>query len=446
MQAKDRRYAAAVSIVERLKSAGYEAVLAGGCVRDMLLGVEPKDYDIATSAPPGRVEKLFEHTKAVGRKFGVILVIMDGVSHEVATFRCESAYSDGRRPDEVSFSDITLDARRRDFTINGMYYDPLTETLIDTVGGRNDLEDKILRTIGNPRIRFGEDHLRLIRAVRFAARLEMQIERETEKALREQTHLIHRVAPERLCSELRVILTDRKPAAALRIMDEYGLLTEIFPELEPCRGCEQPDNYHPEGDVFVHTILTVEKLGPHPDFTVAIAALLHDIGKPQASGETPGKFPEHERIGAEMARRICRRLRLTKKETDRVAWLVKRHMYFKDAPHMKDSTLRKLFAEEGFEQLCRVARADALASWGRTEHIDYVLEKRRELAAGKLKPQPLVNGHDLMDLGWRPGPDLGRVLEHVFDAQLEGDVVTREQALEEARQYAERIGADRIED
>ncbi len=445
MAEKNNGYAGAVTIVRRLNEAGHRAVFAGGCARDMLLGVAPKDYDIATSASPGQVEDLFDNTKAVGREFGVILVILDGRSYEVATFRSEIGYSDGRRPDSVRFADIHKDAQRRDFTVNGMYYDPLGEELIDNVGGRRDLENRLLRTIGNPEHRFREDHLRLMRAVRFATRLDMELERETERALKQLSHLAARVAPERLCDELRIILTDRAPAAALRLMDRLGLLSVVFPELDACRGCEQPKNYHPEGDVFVHTLLTVEKLGPYPDFETAMAALLHDIGKPEACRDTPNKFPEHERIGADLAKRVCRRLRMTKKETDRIAWLVKRHMYFKDAAHMKDSTLRRLFAEDGFEQLCELARADALASWGRTGHIDYVLKKRSALSKEELTPQPLINGHDLMARGLRPGPVLGEVLEHVFDAQLEGEILTREQALQKALQYAEEIGAGRRE-
>ncbi len=442
----DKNFVRARSIVERLDRAGYGAYFAGGCVRDMLLGRKPKDYDIAAGAPPDRVQELFENTKAVGKEFGVILVVLEGCSYEVAAFRSETGYSDGRRPDDIRFADITQDARRRDFTINGMYFNPLTGQFIDSVGGEKDLENRLLRTIGNPVERFSEDHLRLIRAIRFAARLEMQIEGKTENAIKSLAHLITRVAPERLCDELRVILTDRAPGRAVRLMDRMGLLTEIFPELGAARGCEQPENYHPEGDVFTHTLLTVEKLGPHPDFEVAMAALLHDVGKPPASRECPKRFPEHERIGADRTRKICRRLRVTKKETDRIAWLVKRHMYFKDAHHMKDSTLRRLFAEDGFEQLCRVAHADAMASWGRTDHIDYVLKKRDELSAEELKPEPLINGHDLLATGCRPGPAIGQILDHVFDLQLERDIATRQEALKEALQYAERIGASRNED
>ncbi len=439
MKQQCEKYTGALSIVRRLKECGYEAVFAGGCVRDMLLQDTPGDYDIATTARPKEVEAIFERTIPVGRQFGVMLVVLDGCSYEVATFRSETGYSDGRRPDRIRYAGMKEDAQRRDFTINGMFFDPLAERLVDLVGGEQDLRESLLRTIGEPHDRFSEDYLRLLRAVRFAARLDLNIEPDTEQAIKALKHLVVEVAPERLCDELRAVLTDRAPGRAVRLMDRLGMLTEIFPELEDCRGCEQPENYHPEGDVFRHTLLTVEKLGPNPDFPVAMAALLHDIGKPAASIETPKKFPEHERIGAEIAKKVCRRLRTTRKETDRIAWLVKMHMYFKDAEKMKDSTLRRLYANDGFDQLVQLSYADAMASWKQTGHIEYVLKKRDELSEKEVSPQPLISGYDLLERGYKEGEELGRILEHVYELQLNGDLSDRKEALKEAVKYAERV-------
>jgi poly(A) polymerase len=438
------RYHNAEYIVRRLQQQGHQALLAGGCVRDLILGTSPKDYDVATSARPEDLERIFRHTVPVGRDFGVMLVVMDGTSYEVATFRSEDSYSDGRHPDRVEYSDATEDARRRDFTINGMFWDPVAGQLIDTVGGEAGLRDRQVRAIGNPRRRFREDHLRLVRAIRFAARLGFEIEPATRRALEDNVHLTTEVAAERLQQELRVILTDRNPAAALRLMRDMGMLFRIFPELESMEGCEQPENYHPEGDVFVHTMLAVEKLGPHPDFEVALATLLHDVGKPPANeGRSDMRFPEHERIGQEITHRVCRRLRLPNKEIDRIGWLVKYHMYFKDAEKMNESTLKNLFAEPGFEQLCEVVRADALASWGRLDDLEYVLEKRQELSEEEISPPRLIDGHDLIQRGYQPGPDFGKILDEVREKQLEGEISERDDALEEAERIADRIDAAR---
>ena len=434
----DQLYRGAEQIVHRLRQAGHEAFLAGGCVRDLLRGVSPQDYDVATSAPPEQVAALFPETRDVGKQFGVCLVILDGHPYEVATFRTDSVYSDGRHPDSVTYSGPEEDARRRDFTINGMFWDPAEDRVLDFVGGRQDLEGRLVRAIGDPETRFREDHLRLLRAVRFAARLGFAIEERTRRAMESLAPLSGAVSAERLQDELRVILTDRAPAGALRLMDELGMLRAVFPELEEARGCQQPENYHPEGDVFVHSILTVEKLGPHPDFVLALAALLHDIGKPAASRRAgPKRFPEHSEIGRRITYEVCRRLRLSNDETERICWLVDRHMYFKDAPRMKESTLKQLFAAPGFDQLAELHRADALASWGNLECYDYVMEKRRSTPPEEVEPPPLVTGHDLIAMGYEPGPLFGKVLAAVREAQLDGAVRTREEALDLARTKAQ---------
>ncbi len=440
----DYSYRAAVRLVGRLREAGHRALLAGGCVRDMLLGRRPKDYDVATGATPAQVQELFDRTVAVGQQFGVCRVMLGGEWFEVATFRRESGYSDGRHPDQVEFCAPEEDARRRDFTINALFYDPVADEVRDYVGGTEDLERGVVRAVGRPEERFREDHLRLIRAVRFAARFGFLIEEETRRAARDLAHLVVQVSPERLQEELRLILTDEHPAEALRLVDELDMLEHVFPEVEATRGCEQPENYHPEGDVFVHTILTVEKLGPQPDFELAAAALLHDIGKPEASRRAgPKCFPEHCRIGARMAQEVCRRLRISNRETERICWLVERHLYFKDARNMRESTLKRLFAEPGFEQLAELHRADALASWGNLEAYEYVMRRREEMSREEAEPPPLIDGNDLIEMGYEPGPMFGEVLEQVRDAQLEGEVTTPEEARRVARELAELLQSGR---
>ncbi len=444
---KSASFRKSLHVVRKLQRNGYDAVFAGGCVRDLIIDNVPRDYDIATNAHPDEVEALFSHTRAVGRQFGVVLVIRGDESTEVATFRAEGPYSDGRRPDKVQFSGLEEDAHRRDFTINAMYWDPVKGQLIDRTGGQADIRDRVIRAVGDPAHRFKEDHLRLIRAIRFAARLDFALEMNTQKALQDHAHLITNVAPERIQQELRVILTDRDPASALRLMDETGMLKRVFPELAATKGCEQPDNYHPEGDVFVHSILSVEKLGPYPDFVVAMAALLHDIGKPPANEERDDlRFPQHERIGEELVRDVCDRLRLPTREKERIAWLTKRHMYFKDAREMNDSTLKQLFSEPGFEQLCELVRADSLASWGQLDNLEYVLQKREEVREEEINPPRLVTGDDLIDMNYEPGPSFSTILETVREKQLNGEITNREAALREARRIAEQIEAPKTQE
>lgn len=435
-------YDGARLIVLRLAEAGHDAVLAGGCVRDLLLGRKPKDYDIATSATPDEVEALFENTRGVGKQFGVCLVTLSGRNYEVATFRTEGPYSDGRHPDSVRFSSARQDAQRRDFTINGIFQNPLTGEILDYVDGRGDLSRGIVRAIGRPEDRFREDRLRIIRAVRFAARLEFEIEPATRDAVRSLAHLACKVAAERLRAEMEAILTERHAGRALRLMDELGILSRLFPELDDTRGCEQPENYHPEGDVFVHTILTVEKLGEERSFELTLAALLHDVGKPEASRRSgPKLFPEHSKIGEQIARRMCGRLRLSGQETEKVCWLVRRHMYFKDARGMKESTLKRLFAEPDFEELAEIYRADTMASWGNLDDYNYVMEKKRSMPPEEVKPPRLITGRDLIEMGYQPGPAFSEVLSTVCDKQLEGEVRDRPAALALARRIAGTLAA-----
>jgi putative nucleotidyltransferase with HDIG domain len=339
----------------------------------------------------------------------------------------------------VAFCDAEEDACRRDFTVNAMFYDPLTEELADYVGGRADLRDGLIRAVGQPEERFREDHLRLVRAVRFAVRLGFRIESATRRAIERLAPLAVQVSAERLREELRLILTGPRPADALRLMDSLGMLEHVFPELVAAKGCQQPANYHPEGDVFVHSLLTLEKLSPGSGFELALAALLHDIGKPQAArrAEDAMLFPDHWDIGAGIAEAVCRRLRLSNQQTERICWLVRRHMYFMDARRMRESTLKRLFAEPGFDQLAELHRADALASWDNLENYHYVLERRRTMPPEVARPPRLITGDDLIAMGYKPGPLFRQVLEAVQDAQLDGEIATREEALALAQRTAE---------
>jgi len=439
-------FARARCVVDRLRAAGHEALFAGGCVRDLLLGRRPKDYDVATSARPDDVDQLFDRVLMVGRQFGVCLVLLDGGHCEVATFRRDAEYSDGRHPDGVEFCDVEEDARRRDFTINALYWDAVGGEVLDFVGGCDDLERGVLRAVGTPEDRFTEDHLRLLRAVRFAARLRLDVEESTRRALCAMAPLCVQVSAERLGQEMRFILTDERPAVGLRLMDELGMLAHVLPEVDATKGCEQPANYHPEGDVFVHSLLAVEKLGAHPEFTLALAMLLHDIGKPRAALERSERawFPNHDRYGAEMAEEVCRRLRTTREERERISWLVGRHHYFMNARGMRMSTLKRLFAEPGFEQLAAVHRADALASCGVGTDYEYIMAHRSQIEPEALAPEPLLTGRDLLALGMAPGPEIGRVLGLLRDAQLDGLVADRDGALAFARECLEADGQGRV--
>lgn len=431
----DTKKALAIEIVRQLHDKGYTALLAGGCVRDMLMGITPSDYDIATSASPKEVTGLFEKTIQVGAQFGVIIVLKEGHPFEVATFRSEGPYSDGRHPDSVRFCDPEGDARRRDFTINGMFYDPIQERLLDYVGGQQDIKTRLIRTIGEPHDRIKEDRLRMIRAVRFASRFEYEIEESTRKAVQEYAPKILTVSWERIREELEKILVHRNRSIGIRLLDELGLLEHILPEITKMKGVKQPDNLHPEGDVFTHTLLTISHL-EDTNWVLAMGALLHDVAKPDTweFREDRIRFPYHESIGAEMAGNICDRLRTSREEKERIAWLVKRHMAFKDARKMKMSTLKRLLSHPDYPLLAEVCRVDALASTGDLSDYNYCQEMRGKLKEEEIKPQRLVNGHDLIALGLKPGPPFSEILNRLYDEQLEGKLQTREEALNRARE------------
>jgi poly(A) polymerase len=451
----------ATSIVQTLRQRGFQAYLVGGCVRDFLLGREPKDYDVATSATPQQVMEIFPETYAVGVQFGVVLVpepaqerdAAHGIpaegsskSHavEVATFRSDIGYSDGRHPDEVRFSlDPREDVARRDFTINGMLLDPLggqvpgqtPGEVLDFVGGRKDLEAGIIRTIGDPERRFGEDKLRMLRAVRFAARFEYVIEPATFAAVQKLADKIQVVSRERVRDELTRMLTEGHGQRAFLLLDESGLLQQVLPEISAMKGVAQPPEFHPEGDVFVHTLLLLENLPQSCPLTLAWGALLHDVGKPATFRVAPDRirFDNHVDVGVKMAEEICRRLRFSNDETEQILALVDNHMRFGHVSRMKESTLKKFLRLPKFDEHLALHRADSLASHRNLSTYEFIQQKRAEIPAEKMRPSPLVTGDDLIAAGHVPGPKFREILTAVEDAQLEGRLPSREAALEFVR-------------
>lgn len=424
--------AEAVAAVRRLQEAGHQAVFAGGCVRDQLLGRHPADYDIATSARPEAVEQLFQRTIPVGRQFG-ILVVVGGEHHfEVATFRKDGGYVDGRRPVDVEFSDIETDARRRDFTINAMFLNPVTDELIDFVGGREDLRNGVIRAVGDAAERFAEDHLRLLRAVRFSARLGFPIAPETLTAMAVDAERITKVSAERIGEEIVRMLTEGGARAAFEMLDQTGLLPHVLPELEPMKGCEQSPDSHPEGDVFVHTMLCLSHLRAGCSESLGFGVLLHDVAKPPCAETKPDgrrTFYGHTRDGAQMAEAILRRLRRSNDTIERVAFLVDQHLRHCSAVDMRASTLKRFLRQDGIDELMELARIDALSSNGDLDHYDFCSKALSELSDEQMKPPPLLTGHDLRKLGFQPGPQFGTILGEVEDGQLEGTLISREDAL-----------------
>ncbi|HEY6307893.1 MAG TPA: CCA tRNA nucleotidyltransferase [Candidatus Angelobacter sp.] len=440
----------AARIVQTLRENGHSAYLAGGCVRDLLLGREPADYDVATSAVPAEVMCLFPQTYAVGAQFGVVLVPnrrdtpegeRDNYVIEVATFRSDGAYSDGRHPDQVRFSsEARLDVQRRDFTINGLLLDPVSHEVLDFVDGRRDLERGIIRAIGEPHQRFSEDKLRLLRAVRFAARFGYAIEDQTFAAIRELAPQIHQVSQERIRDEILKMLTEGRARQAFELLDQAGLLEHVLPEVKKMQGVQQPPQFHPEGDVWVHTLMLLEGLPAGGSKTLALGALLHDVGKPPTFREAEDRirFDEHAEVGARMAEEICRRFRLSNDETEQVCALVANHMRFGDVRRMKDSTLKRFFRLPRFEEHLELHRLDCMGSHRGLELYDFARDKLRSLPAQQIRPQPLITGDDLIAAGYSPGPQFKELLTAVEDAQLEGSVSTKEEAMELVRRLSQR--------
>ncbi len=420
-----------------LKSRGFQAYLIGGCVRDQLLGREPEDYDIATDAHPDQVRALYPAANLVGAHFGVVLVREGGAEVEVATFRSDHAYADGRRPESVSFeTDPRQDVLRRDFTINALLMDPESSEITDFVGGRADLDRGLIRAIGDPERRFAEDHLRMLRAVRFAARFGFTIEAATIAAIQQLHSSILRVSAERIRMELTRILTERGARRGFELLDETGLLSDLLPEVAAMKGVEQPPQYHPEGDVWTHTLMMLEGLlSPTPP--LAWGVLLHDVGKPGTFRRAPDRirFDGHVELGVEIASGILRRLRFSNADCEQVIALIAQHMRFKDVPMMKNSTLKRMLRLEHFDEHLELHRLDCANSNGHLETYEFLREKATEIPANELKPPRLLSGEDLMGQGYKPGPQFRAILSAIEDAQLEGAIHDREEALEFVRAH-----------
>ena len=421
--------------VQRLRDAGFTAYYAGGCVRDALLGLAPKDYDIATSARPEEVQALFRRTIAVGAHFGVICVLEGGHEFQVATFRSDDIYIDGRHPVGVTFSSPQQDAERRDFTINGMFLDPIQGEVIDYVGGKADLQARVLRAIGDPAARFREDRLRLLRAVRFSATLGFEIEAGTWQAIGENASAIHDVSAERIREELVRIFTSPGRVRGFDLLNASGLMAQILPEIEALKGCEQPPQFHPEGDVYIHTRIMLELLPPETlSVPLVFSVLLHDIGKPPTYSMDPAegriRFSGHDKVGAEMAALAMERLRFSREEIDATVEAVANHMVFKDVQSMRVARLKRFMARPHFEEEMELHRVDCASSHGMLDNYEFLQQKRTEFASEPLIPPPLVTGRDVLALGWKPGPIIGQILEAVQTRQLEGSLTTREDALD----------------
>jgi len=428
---------AARRLVARLREAGRVAYFAGGCVRDLVRGETPKDIDIATDARPEEVQKIFSRTYAVGAHFGVIVVLEDGFQYEVATFRSDGAYLDGRRPVAVHFSSAEEDAQRRDFTINGMFFDPVSDEVIDYVGGRTDLDAKIIRAIGDAAARFAEDRLRMLRAVRFATTLGFAIEPSTWNALRENAARINEISAERIREELVRIFLSANRLRGWELLDESGLMRAILPELEAMKGCAQPEQFHPEGDVFEHTRIMLKLLPKEVSVPLVFSVLLHDVGKPQTAAiDETGRirFNAHDRIGAEMTEQIMERLRFSRAEIDATVEMVRQHMVFKDVPRMRVAKLKRFMARSTFVDELELHRVDCASSHRMMDNYEFLLRKREEFAHEPIIPPPLVRGDDLIAMGMKPGPKFGEILEAVETRQLEGGLTSREEALAWIRQ------------
>jgi len=435
----------ATNIVRELRQRGFQAYFAGGCVRDMLLDLAPTDYDVATDATPPEVMRIFPETYAVGAQFGVVLIpAPDDLPRaptpsehpnyvEVATFRSDGAYSDGRHPDSVRYAkEPQEDVKRRDFTINGLLMDPLEDDrVLDFVGGRDDLRAHIIRAIGNAEHRFQEDKLRMLRAVRFAARFQYEIEPETFTAIQRLAPFIRQVSRERVRDELTKMLTEGHARTAFELLDRTGLLKRVLPEIDRMHGVEQPPQFHPEGDVWIHTLLLLEKLPPHCSRTLAWGTLLHDVGKPPTFRIAPDRirFDGHVEVGTRMAEEICHRLHFSNDDTRQIAALVANHMRFADAARMKESTLKRFMRLPKFDEHLELHRIDCLSSHGNLALYDFVRERLSHTSEEEIRPALLLNGKDLIEMGYKPGPEFRAILAAIEDAQLDGTLHTREEAL-----------------
>ena len=437
-------------ICQTLRSKGFQAFLVGGCVRDIILGREPADYDVTTDALPGQVEEIFPGSLTVGAKFGVVIVPQetpgaadaDRLQVEVATFRSDVGYSDGRHPDRVDYTSSPKDdVKRRDFTINALLLDPETNEILDFVGGREDLKAGIIRAIGNPEARFREDKLRMVRAVRFAARFGYTIELSTLKAIQQLAPEIGQISKERLRDELTKILTEGAARRGFELLDQTGLLVYLLPEIAKMKGVEQPPQFHPEGDVWIHTLIMIGGLPADSSPTLAWGVLLHDVGKPPTFTPPAGpdgriRFDRHVEVGVKMAGEICRRFRFSNEDTEQILALVANHMKFKDVPRMKPATLKRFVRMEKFAEHLELHRLDSLSSHGKLDSYDLVDRFIAETPPEQVRPTRLLTGDDLIALGLKPGPRFKAILYNVEEAQLDGTIHTHEEALRLAKTLA----------
>ena len=425
---------AAHATASRLSDAGHVAYFAGGCVRDALLGIDPKDYDIATSATPDEVQALFPNSNAIGAHFGVILVKQDGFPFEIATFRHDGSYNDGRHPESVTFSTPEDDATRRDFTANGLFQNPQSGEIIDFVSGQKDIDARVIKAIGRPSDRFQEDALRLMRAVRFATTLEFEIEPTTWSAICDNSDLLEKISSERIRDEFTRILVSNHPARGFDLLTESGLMRHIVPEVYDLIGCEQPPQWHPEGDVYTHTRIMLEMLEDDPTPELALSVLLHDIGKPATytydEADERIRFNGHDRVGAEMAEVILRRLKYSNQTTDEVCVMVANHMNFMNVQKMRTAKVKRFMARPTFEDEMELHRVDCASSNGFTDNYEFLRAKEEEFAAEPLIPTPLVTGKDLIDLGFKPGPEFKDILNQIQTEQLEGKLDDRDGAIQ----------------
>ena len=424
----------AISIVHRLQNAGHESYFVGGCVRDPLRGVEPGDYDIVTSALPDEVRSLFSHTVPVGISFGVVLVVEEGHSHEVATFRTESDYEDGRRPAHVEFTNAEGDVRRRDFTVNALLMDPRKGDIIDYVDGRRDIENRVIRTIGDPEERFAEDHLRMLRAVRFAANLGYQIETATFHAIKQHVSSLRNISAERVRDELTKLLTRGGARRGMEILAESGILSEIMPEVDVLRGVEQPPRFHPEGDVWEHTLRMLDLLpsgeGVENDMRLAWGIVMHDIGKARTRSEDESgiHFYGHVREGEKIADALMRRLKFSRAETETILALIHCHMLFINVREMRPNRLKRFLRMPDFDMHLELHRLDCLGSHGVLDNYEFCRNKLTEMADDELHPPRLLSGDDLITMGFPPGPLFSEILRIVEDTQLDGEISTSDEA------------------
>jgi poly(A) polymerase len=422
------------SICETLQRRGYQALLVGGCVRDLLLKREPADYDVTTDAMPEQVAALFPDSLAVGAQFGVTLIPQDGMKVEAATFRSDVGYSDGRHPDSVVYSKTPQeDVQRRDFTINGLLMRHNSGEVLDFVGGQEDLKAGIIRAIGEPERRFTEDKLRMMRAVRFAARFGFEIEQATFRAIQRHVKEIHQVSPERLREELTKMLTEGAARRAFELLNETWLLGQVLPEIAAMKGVEQPPQFHPEGDVWIHTRMMLEGLPVNASPTLAWGVLLHDVGKPptfQSGAETGDRirFNNHVEVGVRMAEAICRRLRFSTEDTEQIAALVANHMKFGAVEEMRKATLKRFVRQPHFDEHLALHRLDCLSSHRNLDSFEFVQRFLKETPPGQVRPERLLGGDELQELGYHPGPQFAEILRSLEDAQLEGLIRTKDEA------------------